>query len=262
MEKTFSIGRTSSNHLTIDDSSISDLHAKILNRGESFLLKDMGSEQGTLVNGKRITQKNIGCGDTIQLGKVSLEVIDPFEHESVQSRWSLIADSSWLSGQEFPLEFNETSNRVVVGRSTQCDVTIPGTHLSRQHAELILENGRVQINDLKSANGTFVNDKKVSSVKLSPGDRIRFDVYSFKLFGPGINLPKASTQTMPAINEKALEEHMISTGTDEKLWKTRSTPPGNRTQEDLYQKNWKPAIFAAILLSTFIAGVVYLFFLS
>lgn len=262
MEKSFSIGRTSSNHLTVDDPSVSDLHAKILQRGDSFSIKDMGSAQGTMVNGKRITQKNIGCGDRITIGQVELEIIDPFEG-SHRSPWALIADSSWLSGQEFALDFQACNNRIVVGRSTQCDVTIPGTHLSRQHAELQLKNGSVEVSDLKSANGTFVNEKKVSTTKLQPGDRIRFDVYSFKLFGPGIQLPKAATQSMPAIDEKMLAEASITvSGGEEKLWKTRSTSPGNRTQEDLYKKNWLPAIMAVGLISAFAAGVVYLFFVN
>jgi len=259
MEKSFSIGRTSANHLSIDDASVSELHAKILNRGDTFVIKDMGSLQGTYVNGKRITQKNIGCGDTIQIGGVRLEVIDPFAHIANQSEWSLIADSSWLSGQEFPLNFLKHEGRVVVGRSTQCDVTIPGTHLSRQHAELRLEDDKISVTDLKSANGTFINDRKITTANLKPGDRIRFDVYSFKLFGPGIHLPKAATQTMPAITDEMLAQE----SGEEKLWKTRSTSPGNREQIDLYKRNWKPVIAAATamgLLLVFAAGIVYLFF--
>ncbi|MFT7559647.1 MAG: pSer/pThr/pTyr-binding forkhead associated (FHA) protein [Flavobacteriales bacterium] len=256
MEKSFSIGRGSANHLTIDDDSMDDLHAKILKRGDTFLLKDMGSISGTLVNGKRVTQKNVGCGDLIQLGTATLEVVDPLDKHSNQAQWSLIADSSWLSGQEFPLEFDKHENRIIVGRSTECDVTIPGTHLSRQHAEIRYDNGALTLTDMKSANGSYVNDKKANSTRLSPGDKIRFDVYSFRLFGPGISLPKAATQTMPAISE-ALSETSQS---EDKLWKTRPTSIGNRTQEDLYKKNWLPAILSASLLAAFTGLMIFLFY--
>lgn len=257
IEKTFSIGRSKSNHLSVDDPDMDDVHARIINRGDVFILKDAGSKNGTYVNGTRVTQKNIGCGDAIQLGNLSLEVVDPLLEQNNSTTWSLIADSSWLSGHEFPLRFDQEKTRVVLGRSNECDIVIPGTHLSRQHAEIVANAEGLQIRDLKSSNGTFVNDKKVEASRLKAGDRIRVDVYSFKVFGPGIALPRAATQTMKAITDEMIE--VDRTDSVEKLWKTKATSPGNRTQEDLYKKNWLPLAVALSLVGLFIGATAYFF---
>ena len=65
----------------------------------------------------------------------------------------------------------------VIGRSSQCDVRLAGdSQLSRRHAQLVLENGRIVLTDLGSNNGTFVDDQRISAntaTPLSDGQVIR-----------------------------------------------------------------------------------------
>jgi pSer/pThr/pTyr-binding forkhead associated (FHA) protein len=93
--------------------------------------------------------------------------------------WQLVAIGDWLVGQRFPIR-----QHIVMGRDASCDLSIPGTHLSRQHAELAIVAGNLEVRDLGSTNGTFVNDKKISSAVLKTGDIIRFDVLEFRIQGP------------------------------------------------------------------------------
>ncbi len=244
MEKSFSIGHAGKNHLTIEDDSVSLQHARIINQGENFLLKDLGSDHGTAVNGQRITQKNIVCGDVISIGNVDLEIVDPLEETGSENYWSLIADSSWLSGQEFPI-LGKPDDMVTVGRSSQCDIVFPGTHLSRLHAEITINYSSLSIKDMGSANGTFVNDKKVSTEQLYPGDRIRLDVYSFRVFGPGIHLPKSATTSIQPIPDVLAE---LEKSNIEKKWKSKPTSPGNREELNLYAKHYKQVIFAGVVV--------------
>jgi hypothetical protein len=60
----------------------------------------------------------------------------------------------------------------VLGRSRDCDIVVPDHNVSRQHAEIRLEDGLHWLVDLDSTNGTLVNGKKVKRVKLEAGDRI------------------------------------------------------------------------------------------
>lgn len=253
MEKAFSIGHASKNHLEIDDPSVSQQHAKILDKGETFLLKDLGSDAGTFVNGQRITQKNIVCGDTIAIGSVELVIIDPLEGIDAQNSWSLIADSSWLSGQEFPI-LGDPDDILSIGRSSQCDIVFPGTHLSREHAQVTINYASLTIQDMSSANGTFVNDKKVSIEQIYPGDRIRLDVYSFRVFGPGIQLPKSATTITRELPEEPIEPGKSN---GKKKWKSKPTSPGNREELNLYKKQYRQQILAGIVIVALLGTITY-----
>jgi pSer/pThr/pTyr-binding forkhead associated (FHA) protein len=69
---------------------------------------------------------------------------------------------------------------MVVGRQAECDLQLTEGHASRKHARFSFVENAVWLEDLNSANGTFVNGTKINGkVKLAPGDRLRFDVEEF-----------------------------------------------------------------------------------
>lgn len=61
---------------------------------------------------------------------------------------------------------------VMIGRSGRNDIAIDNMAVSRKHAKIYREGPRFIVEDLKSLNGTFVNNKKVSEWILSDNDRI------------------------------------------------------------------------------------------
>ena len=64
-----------------------------------------------------------------------------------------------------------------IGRSSNNDIYIPEQHVSRQHAVINYREGVFLINDLGSANGTFVNDERITEpYPLFSGDVIRLYV--------------------------------------------------------------------------------------
>ena len=61
-----------------------------------------------------------------------------------------------------------------VGRSTGADFIVDAALVSRVHCRLTaLADGGLEVSDLESTNGTFVNGDRVERAFLSPGDRIR-----------------------------------------------------------------------------------------
>lgn len=61
---------------------------------------------------------------------------------------------------------------IVVGRSTKCGIRLSAKTVSRNHAQLSFRNGEYSIEDLGSANGTYVNGKKVTECVLRNNDQI------------------------------------------------------------------------------------------
>jgi ABC transport system ATP-binding/permease protein len=60
-----------------------------------------------------------------------------------------------------------------VGRATRADFIVDAALVSRVHCRLTATDRHVQVEDLASTNGIFVNDKKVSRANLAIGDRLR-----------------------------------------------------------------------------------------
>jgi FHA domain len=65
------IGRTQSNQIVIDHSTVSAQHALLLRVGDSYWLKDLNSTNGTQINGVFVTEAQLKDGDTIQFGSAT-----------------------------------------------------------------------------------------------------------------------------------------------------------------------------------------------
>lgn len=62
------IGRSVGCNVRLDDSEVSRHHARISHNGESFVLKDLNSANGTRINGSAVTERALKNGDTLQIG--------------------------------------------------------------------------------------------------------------------------------------------------------------------------------------------------
>lgn len=76
-----------------------------------------------------------------------------------------------LNGEIYPL-LNEVT---LVGRSMACDIRFQLPEVSAKHAKITCQENRYYIQDLRSRNGTFLNDKKViRKMRLHDGMRVSF----------------------------------------------------------------------------------------
>jgi len=74
-DETILIGRSPTNHLVLRDLRVSRLHARIERAGGGIRISDLGSGNGTRVNGCRIESSPLGVGDTLEIGPARLIVV-------------------------------------------------------------------------------------------------------------------------------------------------------------------------------------------
>jgi pSer/pThr/pTyr-binding forkhead associated (FHA) protein len=68
----------------------------------------------------------------------------------------------------------------IVGRGTGCGLRIPSAEVSRQHCRLAYKDGFLTVEDLNSANGTYLNGHRVAAKHLvRPGDTLQIGPLTF-----------------------------------------------------------------------------------
>ena len=77
-----------------------------------------------------------------------------------------------LQGSETTFRLGSGSIKTV-GRAPRADFVVDAALVSRVHCRLTATDDRLEVVDLKSTNGTFVNGKRVQKAHLSAGDRLR-----------------------------------------------------------------------------------------
>lgn len=70
VEEIYTIGRAPENSIQLEDISVSGRHAEIAVVAGNCYLKDLGSTNGTIVNGQPVTEAKLRAGDRIRFGKV------------------------------------------------------------------------------------------------------------------------------------------------------------------------------------------------
>ena len=58
--------------MVLDDSNVSRHHAEVRRQGDAYVLTDLGSTNGSKVNGAQVAQQALNDGDEITLGKTHL----------------------------------------------------------------------------------------------------------------------------------------------------------------------------------------------
>jgi len=78
-----------------------------------------------------------------------------------------------IQGPEQGRKYELTPEPMHLGRSGQNEIRILDTEVSRQHALISFHDGKWQIRDLKSSNGTYLNGQAVSTATIRSGDQIQ-----------------------------------------------------------------------------------------
>ena len=127
---------------------------------------------------------------SVERGELNATMVRP-----VLPKFALRAVSGTLFGRSFPLQ-----SILSIGRAEDAGLRIPLDSISRQHARLTPAGNEVLVEDLGSANGTWINGKRITRASASHGDEISFDKERFQLLVPGqpVVAPKRPRRTAGA----------------------------------------------------------------
>jgi pSer/pThr/pTyr-binding forkhead associated (FHA) protein len=192
------IGRLKENDIQLPVSTVSGYHAQILKEGENYYLLDKGSINGTYLNGERLVsgeKKLLNDGDIIKIQSfelfysTGLSVMNIDSGATVQVARQMVMEvlGSWqtsttekpriivMGGPDNGKQLELSDGTVLIaGRTAGCDIVIEHQSVSRKHAEVSLSWNGAHIKDLNSANGTFINDQRLSGTqRLRDRDEIR-----------------------------------------------------------------------------------------
>ncbi len=117
----------------------------------------------------------------------------------------------WLKFRQthFPLRQGQT----LIGRSPYCSLVISSGRVSREHAIVILTGSTLELEDLGSSNGTFLNGKKIQERReLALGDAIRIGTEFLEVVEVGSD-ERARAKTYDGENYEATREDEPTTST-------------------------------------------------
>ncbi|MCB1588635.1 MAG: FHA domain-containing protein [Xanthomonadales bacterium] len=175
-------------------------HCEFQVADEAVRIKPSHPENNVTVNGKAITDVTpVKPGDLLTFAEVRCRAVAVEKSAPAPMRRDELADDDGatkvrvalpkfvlrgVSGETFGRIF-PVGQTIVAGRQSECEIHIPSDGISRRHAELKLTADGVMVQDLGSANGTYINDRRVNRELLRPGDELRFDTVRFLLLAPG-----------------------------------------------------------------------------
>ncbi len=199
------IGRETDRQMVLPSASVSRRHAKLVLDGPQPYIVDEGSANGVIVNGVRIAGPTaVVPGVRVDIAEFHLEFETPSSTEPVapisgrnppvsgdpNDIVRLIAEGGPFDGKIYEIPPGELG----VGRAVDNDIVLDDPSLSRKHAKMRRAGpGRIEVEDLGSSNGTFVNNRKVGKGTAGPRDTVRFGELTFRVEGSAAGGTRAQT---------------------------------------------------------------------
>lgn len=211
------VGSGAGSDVTIVAPGVEHLHCEIECRGDAGTVRPSGAAAVVVVNGRQIAGESpIKPGDLVLFAKVGARVVAADRPAAAPApapaakraeseddgrtrvrmalpKFVLRGVSGGTFGKTYPLFGSMT-----VGRHSECDISVPGEEISRHHAKLTVMPDGVAVEDLGSANGTFIAGKRVHQGTLKPGEELRLDTVRFLLVAPGMEVQSAAKPAAPA----------------------------------------------------------------
>lgn len=286
------VGSKRGSELFLLGDGIAAEHAEFLIDDRQVVLKPI-EKNVCLVNGCEIDKPyRLTVGDILGIGAKEFTLVDPKEDhdtsvtrgtkesqregnknsasaaikyrsdpkpEPVTTDWYLQSKHKNFQHKRYPLD-----GIVQVGRSQSCELSFSLDRLSRKHAQIRVVDACLEITDLNSSNGTFVNGERVTQTQAYPGDEISFDRLAFTVCGPDSAARQGTavqdkpddlnrTVIRPALTSAALKRNAVQAP-------AATEEPRAETQKDLPKgagRSGSRLLVASALLVLAVVGLMY-----
>ncbi len=197
--------------LLLEDPMVSGRHLQIVLVGDKWVLRDLGSTNGTMVDGRLVREMTLRPGSEIALGNTRMVLFLASEQEKdtgssnqLEIAWLLdeelveiqgadendtrqdgdvigqdlrlppgvVAVVEVMAGQDTGKVFRFTRGNVAIGRKMG-EIPLSDPEVSRRHAVVeVFGREMIFLRDLGSTNGTFHNGHKIGVSRVNTGDTI------------------------------------------------------------------------------------------
>ncbi|MFN7974648.1 MAG: FHA domain-containing protein [Acidobacteriota bacterium] len=191
------LGRVAPANVVLPSDGVSRRHLSLTRTGDLVVMRDLGSSNGTFVNGHRIPECSLGPQDVVEVGDYEIlagpergapaAVVASAVVEKARSAGAAavaLGDASSVrararkpGSRTFLIKEGEQSREILspaitVGRMKENDIVLLTDLASRHHASLSAAGDKLKLVDPGSSNGTYVNDKLVSECMIGDGAEI------------------------------------------------------------------------------------------
>ena len=176
----FVIGRSQSCDIVLAADNVSRRHARLFTVEGRCYIEDLKAANGLWLNGKRIYNvTELPRSAQVRIGDFFLHIEGAaFDRPMGAAPWGRLTPTPGSQGH--PTEL--TRPTTLIGRGKDCTVVVNDPSVSRIHAKITHEpDGRIIVEDLRSSNGVYVNERRVDVHELRNGDRVRFGTVGFRL---------------------------------------------------------------------------------
>lgn len=184
--------------LVLSDGRASRRHAQIINTDGVLAIEDLGSTNGTKVNGQRLAEgerRTLNGGDKVSFGGIELQLSLPGEKggnttqvfgsnktAAISAPPKKEVPPGRLVGPDLDVPLRAGSN--TFGRKADNDVAIVDPYVSGRHGTIEITDDGVYVTDIGSSNGTMLNDAKLvpnMRTQVLPDDVIRLGSKDFRV---------------------------------------------------------------------------------
>jgi pSer/pThr/pTyr-binding forkhead associated (FHA) protein len=184
--------------LLLNDGRASRRHAQIIQTDGGVAVEDLGSTNGTKVNGQRLApgeRRTLNGGDKVSFGGIEMQLSLPGQKggnttqvfgsnktAAISAPPAKEVPPAKLVGEGMSIPLRAGVN--VFGRKAESDVQISDPYVSGRHGTIEIADDGVYITDIGSSNGTMLNDAKLvpnMRTQVQPDDVIKLGSKEFRV---------------------------------------------------------------------------------